>query len=145
MGGAVVSVVYAVSSWLVDAVHSAVPDLTVYRDDVPADPQFPYVFLQVGFPVAVGRSTARSVSHCEFDVRTTFVGLSVRSVEIVATKTADALEGCRVEVEGWVFGALESRPNSQPIRPDRDVTIEGIGHPQYAVMDWVAVGSENPA
>ena len=138
------SVVYAVSSWLVDAVHSAVPDLTVYRDDVPADPEFPYVFLQCGFPVVTGRSVARSAVVREFDVRTTFVGLSVRSVEIVATKTADALEGCRVEVEGWVFGAVESRPNSQPIMPDRDVTIEGVGHPQFAVMDWVAVGSRIP-
>lgn len=138
------SVVFAVSSWLVDAIDSAVPGLTIYRDDVPANPSFPYVFLQCGFPVVTGRSAARSAVVREFDVRTTFVGLSVRSVEIVATRTADALEGCRVEVEGWVFGAVESRPNSQPIRPDRDVTIEGIGHPQFAVMDWVAVGSKRP-
>lgn len=139
------SVVFGVSSWLVDAVHAAMPDLTVYRDDVPANPVFPYVFLQVGFPVVMGRSAARSVVHREFDVRTTFVGLSVRSVEIVATKTADALEGARVEVEEWSFGALESRPNAQPILPDRDITIEGIGHPQYAVLDWVVVGSKNAA
>ena len=59
-------------------------------------------------------------------------------------KAAPALEGYRLDVAGWTFGAMESRPNDQAIRPDMDVVIPGIGHPNFAVMDWVAVGSTNP-
>lgn len=144
MGGSTV-IVFAVSDFFVDAVHSALPDLTIYRDDVPANPSFPYMLLQASFPLVAGRSATRSASYREFTARTTFAGLTARSVEIVMTKAADALEGYRLDVSGWVFGALESRPNDQSIRPDLDVTIPDYGHPQFGVMDWVAVGSRNPA
>ena len=137
-------IVFAASDYFVDAVHSAVPELTIYRDDVPATPSFPYMLLQSSFPAVAGRSVARSVTHREFVARTTFAGLSARSVEIVMGKAALALEGCWLDVSGWVFGALESRPNDQAIRPDMDVTIPGVGHPFFAVMDWVATGSKLP-
>lgn len=144
MGGASV-IVFAVSDFFVDAVHSAVPGLTVYRDDVPDNPAFPYMLLQASFPLVTGRSVARSVAFREFTARTTFAGVSARSVEIVMTKAADALEGYRLDVSGWSFGALESRPNDQSIRPDFDVTIPNYGHPQFGVMDWVAIASRIPA
>lgn len=137
-------IVLAASDYFVDAVHSAVPELTIYRDDVPNSPTFPYMLLQSSFPAVAGRSVARSVTHREFVARTTFAGLSARSVEIVMGKAALALEGYRLDVSGWVFGALESRPNDQSIRPDFDVTIPGVGHPQFGVMDWVATGSKLP-
>jgi hypothetical protein len=75
----------------------------------------------------------------------TVVGLSVRAVEIIAGKVTDVLEGARLNILGWNLGAMESRPNDQRIQPDRDVTITNVGHPHYAVLDWVAVGSRNPA
>ena len=144
MGGSVV-IVFAVSDFFVDAVHSAIPDLTIYRDDVPANPVFPYMLLQASFPMVAGRSMARTATHREFMARTTFAGLTARSVEIVMTKAAVALEGYRLDVSGWTFGALESRPNDQSIRPDFDVTIPDYGHPHFGVMDWVAIGSSVPA
>ncbi len=136
-------VVYAVVDYLVDAI--AIPGVTIYRDDVPANPSYPYVFLQTSFPTVTGRSAARTVSYREFNTRTTIAGLTVRSVEIVAGKVAAKLDGLRVSVSGWNLGAMESRPNSQWIQPDRDVTIPNVGHPQYAVLDWVTVGSYKAA
>lgn len=140
MGGAAV-IIFAASDYFVDAVHSAVPELTIYRGDVPAAPDFPYMLLESNFPVVTGRTVARTATHREFVARTTFAGLTARSVEIVMGKAAKALEGYRLDVAGWNFGALESRPNEQPIRVDRDVTIPDFGHPHYGVIDWVAVGS----
>jgi hypothetical protein len=136
---------FALSEYLVDAVQNAVPGVTVYRDDVPTTPSYPYVFLQTSFPTVTGRSAARSVQYRELTARTTVVGLSVRSVEIIAGKVADRLEGARLNILGWNLGAMESRPNDQRIQPDRDVTIPNIGHPQYAVLDWVTVGSRQAA
>jgi hypothetical protein len=145
MGGTIV-ILFAVPSYLSGAVSSAVPDVTVYEGDVPASPSFPYVLLQTSFPAVSERAVNRRVQGRRFTARTTVAGATARSVEVVAEKLSTALEGVRLDVDGWSLGALESVPNDQPILPDMDVTLPGLNlHPQYLVLDWVVAGSRNPA
>lgn len=118
---------------------------TVYKDRVPAEPTFPYVLVMTNFPTVAGRSATRSVSMRVLRSRTTVVGLSGASVRIVGQKLADALEGRRPVVAGWVLGSIESVPNSQPIQADLDVTVPGTAeNPLYQPFDWILTGSETP-
>lgn len=144
MGGAAV-IIFAIPSYLSGAIASALPGVTVYEGDVPASPAFPYVLLQTGFPSPSERSISRRVQARLLTARTTIVGANAQSVEVIAWKLSGALEGSRMDVDGWDLGALESRPNDQPIQPDRDVTLPGTNaHPHYVVLDWVAAGSRKP-
>jgi len=118
---------------------------TVYKDRVPANPSFPYVFVVTNFPTVAERSLARSVSARVLRSRTVVVGPSGASVRIVAQKLTDALEGQRPAVTGWVVGSIESVPNDQPIQPDLDVTIPGTAeNPMYQPFDWILTGSPTP-
>ncbi len=115
---------------------------TVYKDRVPANPTFPYVLVITNFPTVAERSMARSVAARVLKSRTIVVGLSGASVRIIAQKLADALEGKRPAVTGWVLGSIESVPNDQPIQPDLDVTIPGTAeNPLYQPFDWILTGS----
>ncbi|WP_277522433.1 hypothetical protein [Arthrobacter sp. ES3-54] len=110
---------------------------------MPATPSFPYVFVVTNFPTVSERAVTRSVQARVLRSRTQIVGLTASSVRIVAQKLADALEGERPEVPGWVLGAIESVTNEQPLLPDEDVTINGQ-HPLYQPFDWVLTGSPTP-
>jgi hypothetical protein len=116
---------------------------TVYKDKVPANPSFPYVFVLTNFPTVSERSQARSVHARHLRSRTVVVGLTAASVRIVSQKLTNALEGNRPVVPGWVLGAIESEPNEQPIQPDTDVVIQGTNeHPLYQPFDWILTGSQ---
>lgn len=118
---------------------------TVYKDKVPANPAFPYVFVLTNFPTVAERSLARSVSARVLKSRTVVVGLTGASVRIIAQKLADRLEGNRPAVAGWVLGSIESIQNDQPIQPDLDVTIPGTSeNPLYQPFDWILTGSPTP-
>jgi len=118
---------------------------TIYKDRVPANPSFPYVFVVTNFPTVAERSLARSVSARVLRSRTVVVGPSGASVRIVAQKLTDRLEGKRPVVAGWVLGSIESVPNDQPIQPDLDVTIPGTAeNPMYQPFDWILTGSPTP-
>lgn len=115
---------------------------TVYVDKVPASPSFPYVLVLTNFPTISERSLARTASARNLRSRTTVVGLTARSVRIVAQKLSDALEGKRPAVAGWILGAIESVQNEQPIQPDFDVVIPGTSeNPLYQPFDWIQIGS----
>lgn len=123
--------------------ESLISGVTVYRDKVPADPSFPYVFVLTNFPTVAERSVARRVQSRHLRSRTVVVGLTAASVRIVAQKLTRALEGKRPTVAGWSLGAIESEPNEQPIQPDQDVTITGTKeHPLYQPFDWILTGSQ---
>lgn len=115
---------------------------TVYKDKVPANPSFPYVFVLTNFPTVAERSKARSVSARALKSRTSVVGLTGASVRIIAQKLTDRLEGKKPVVAGWSLGRIESVPNDQPIQPDLDVTIPGTAdNPMYQPFDWTLMGS----
>lgn len=115
---------------------------TVYKDKVPSNPSFPYVFVVTSFPTISERSLARSATARLMRSRTVVVGETAASVRIIAQKLTDALEGKRPVVAGWVLGSIESEPNEQPIQPDDDVTIPGTtSHPLYQPFDWILTGS----
>lgn len=117
---------------------------TVYKDRVPANPSFPYVFVVTNFPSVGERSHARTVQFRLLKSRTTVVGLTAASVRIIAQKLTNALEGKRAVIAGWSLGAIESVPNDQPIQPDLDVTIPGtLENPLYQPFDWVLTGSQS--
>jgi hypothetical protein len=115
---------------------------TVYKDKVPASPSFPYVFVLTNFPTVAGRAVSRRAQYHHLRSRTSVVGLTARSVRIVAQKLTDALEGNRPAVAGWNLGAIESVPNEQPIQPDTDVILPGTSDsPLYQPFDWILTGS----
>lgn len=115
---------------------------TVYKDKVPANPTFPYVFVVTNFPTVADRSLARSAASRQLRSRTVVVGLTGASVRIIAQKLSNALEGKRPVVTGWVLGSIESVPNEQLLQPDDDVTIPGTNdHPLYQPFDWILTGS----
>lgn len=125
--------------------EALITGVTVYRDKVPSNPSFPYVYVVTNFPTVSERSMARRVSMRVLRSRTTVVGLTGASVRIVAQKLAGLLEGNRPTVAGWVLGSIESAPNEQPIQPDNDVTIPGTSdHPLYQPFDWILTGSQTP-
>jgi len=121
--------------------EALITGVTVYKDKVPSTPSFPYVFVVTNFPTVAERSNARSVQARVLRSRTIVVGLTGASVRIIAQKLADALEGKRPDVPGWVLGAIESVQNDQPLQPDTDVTINGQ-NPLYQPFDWILTGSE---
>ena len=130
---------------LAAAFEALLTGFTVYKDKVPANPSFPYVFVLTNFPTVSERSLARSVSARVLKSRTVVVGLTGASVRIVSQKLADRLEGKRPVVAGWVLGSIESQPNDQPIQPDLDVTIPGTSdNPMYQPFDWILTGSQTP-
>ena len=130
---------------LATSFESLLTGLTVYKDRVPANPSFPYVFVLTNFPTVAERSLARSVSARVLKSRTSVVGLTGASVRIVAQKLADRLEGKKPSVAGWSLGRIESVPNDQPIQPDLDVTIPGTSeNPMYQTFDWTLTGSRIP-
>jgi hypothetical protein len=115
---------------------------TVYKDKVPTSPSFPYVFVLTNFPTVAGRAVNRRAQYHHLRSRTSVVGLTARSVRIVAQKLTDALEGNRPTVAGWNLGAIESVPNEQPIQPDTDVILPGTSDsPLYQPFDWILTGS----
>jgi len=120
--------------------ESLITGVTVYKDQVPATPSFPYVYVTTNFPTVADRSMARSVQSRVLRSRTTVVGLTGASVRIISQKLTNALEGKRPDVAGWVLGAIESVSNDQPLLPDNDVTINGQ-HPLYQPFDWILTGS----
>jgi len=120
--------------------ESMITGVTVYKDQVPATPSFPYVYVTTNFPTVTDRSMARSVQSRVLRSRTTVVGLTGASVRIISQKLTDSLEGKRPAVTGWVLGAIESVSNDQPLLPDNDVTINGQ-HPLYQPFDWILTGS----
>jgi hypothetical protein len=120
--------------------EALITGVTVYKDKVPTDPSFPYVFVLTNFPTVSHRSAARSIHARALRSRTQVVGLTAASVRIIAQKLSDALEGKRPTVAGWVLGAIESVSNDQPLLPDDDVTIDGQ-HPLYQPFDWILTGS----
>lgn len=127
---------------LATSFESLLTGFTVYRDKVPASPSFPYVFVLTNFPMVAGRAVNRRAQLHHLRSRTTVVGLTSKSVRIIAQKLSDALEGKRPTVAGWVLGAIESVPNEQPIQPDRDVIIPGTSDsPLYQPFDWILAGS----
>ena len=128
---------------LAAAFESLLTGFTVYRDRVPANPSFPYVFVLTNFPTVGERSQSRSVLVRHLRSRTVVVGLTAASVRIVAQKLIDVLEGERPVVAGWVLGSIESAPNEQPIQADMDVVIQGTNeHPLYQPFDWILTGSQ---
>lgn len=127
---------------LANAFEALLTGFTVYKGKVPASPSFPYVLVLTNFPTVGERSLARSVSARQLRSRTVVVGETAGSVRIIAQKLGDALEGKRLDVTGWVLGAVESVPNEQPIQPDTDVTITGTNqNPLYQPFDWILTGS----
>ena len=140
MGGSAVS-----GDLLAAAFESTLTGFTVYEDNVPGRPEFPYVFVLTNFPAVAGRSVTRRVQFRHLRARTTVVGLSATSVRTISQQLTDALEGKRLTVEGWNLGAIESVPNDLPIQRDLDVTIPGTAeHPLFQPFDWVLTGSQNP-
>jgi hypothetical protein len=130
---------------LANGFEALITGVTVYKDKVPANPTFPYVFVLTNFPAVAGRSHARTVHSRLLRSRTMVVGLTAASVRIVSQKLSNALEGKRPVVAGWSLGAIESVPNEQPIQPDLDVTIPGTSlNPLYQPFDWVLTGSQTP-
>ena len=125
---------------LAAAFEALITGVTVYKDQVPSPPSFPYVFVTTNFPTVNSRSSARSVHSRALRSRTVVVGLTGASVRIIAQKLTNALEGKRPTVAGWVLGAIESVSNDQPLLPDNDVTINGV-HPLYQPFDWILIGS----
>lgn len=130
---------------LASSFEALLTGFTVYKDKVPANPSFPYVFVLTNFPTVAERSLARSVSARVLRSRTVVVGLTGASVRIIAQKLTDRLEGKRPAVAGWALGSIESQPNDQPIQPDLDVTIPGTSeNPLYQPFDWILTGSPTP-
>lgn len=137
MGGAVVS-----GDALATSFEALITGVTVYKDKVPSSPSFPYVFVLTNFPTVADRAVNRRAQYHHLRSRTSVVGLTARSVRIVAQKLTDALEGQRPTVAGWNLGAIESVPNEQPIQPDTDVIIPGTSDsPLYQPFDWILTGS----
>ncbi len=109
----------------------AVPDLTVYDGHVPAAPALPYCVLYMGW---AGERTAVEAVTDQFNgqAQVTSVGANALAARIVAQRVAAALLDVVPTVPGrscWPI-TLEF---SQPAREDRDVHIDGLGHPVYAV------------
>lgn len=130
---------------LADGFEALLTGFTVYKDKVPKEPSFPYVFVLTNFPAVAGRSHARTVHSRLLRSRTLVVGLTAASVRIISQKLTNCLEGKRPVVVGWSLGMIENVPNEQPIQPDLDVTIPGTAeNPLYQPFDWVLTGSQVP-
>jgi hypothetical protein len=111
------------------------PPLTIHQGKVPASPTFPYVLVAGSVPRVAERGVTRVPQGAVAKYRTTITGTSENSVRIIAARVANAIEGARLDVPGYLVGRVESLRNDLPIMEDNDVTINSM-HPFYTVLEW---------
>lgn len=110
----------------------AVPNLTVYDGGgVPAEPALPYCVLFMDW--GAERTAMEAVTDLfEGRAQVTSVGANALAARIVAQRVAAALLDVVPTVPGRTCWPI-THEFSQPPREDRDVHINGIGYPVYAV------------
>lgn len=120
------------------AIESLFPDnVTVYSEEVPDEPSYPYVYLTIDFPYISERAYSRRASMSVVDIRATCVAGSEDVVWLLASRVAKALEMVKLVADGWSTGRITSVHNGQGIQRDLDVEIVELGvHPQYLVTEW---------
>lgn len=113
------------------ALLRADPYLTVYDGRVPAEPALPYVVLYLGWDA---ERTALVAVTDQFNGRAqvTSVGANSEAVRIIAKRVADRLLDVTPAVTGRACWPI-THDFSQPPREDRDVRINGVGYPVFAV------------
>lgn len=113
------------------ALLRADPALVVYDGHVPASPAFPYCVLYLGWD---GARTGLCPVTDRFNGRAqvTSVGANAFAARIVAQRVAAALVDVVPTVPGRTCWPIEHE-FGQPAREDRDVHLDGGGHPVYAV------------
>lgn len=116
------------------ALLRADPFLTVYDGHVPAEPLLPYAVLYLGWGSA--RTALVAVTDL-FDGRAqvTSVGANAAAARIVAKRVADRLIDVTPAVAGRSCWPI-THELAQPPREDRDVHIDGVGFPVYAVDEY---------
>lgn len=123
------------------ALLRADPFLTVYDGRVPASPALPYVVLYLGWD-AERSALAATTDQFNGRAQVTTVGANAEAVRIVAKRVADRLLDIVPTVAGRSCWPI-TFDFSQPPREDKDVHIDGIGYPVYAVDGYRV--SSNPA
>lgn len=127
-----------------DAVKALIPGtVTVYPWSVPAEPTYPYVCLwgdlgdeSSGGPD--GDSLLDAVKVLTIRVRATYAGLTGDSLAIVTRNVRAALNRKTPVVAGWSVSKLR-QSTLMDAQTDFDVTIPTIGHPIFAVDEFVLV------
>lgn len=111
------------------------PFLTVYDGRVPPTPSLPYVVLYLGWDA---ERTALTAVTDRFNGRAqvTTVAANAEAVRIVSKRVADALLDVVLIVAGRSCWSI-THEFSQPPREDRDVHIDGVGYPVYAVDTYL--------
>lgn len=113
---------------------AAAPDLTVYDGHVPALPSYPYAVLYIGWDAE--RTSMCAVAD-KFNGRAqiTSVAANARGARIVSKRVAGVLKDVVPVIAGRLCWPIE-HDFGLPPREDRDVPIDGIGYPVYAVDEY---------
>lgn len=120
---------------LLTLLRAGAPVLTVYDGNVPANPALPYCVLYLGWDAE--RTALQAVTD-QFNGRAqvTSVGANAQAARIVAKLVADRLIDVAPAVAGRSCWPI-THELAQPPREDRDVHIDGIGFPVYAVDEYL--------
>lgn len=112
--------------------------VTVYVDQAPGSPSYPYVVLRTAFRDEAAPSVSGVHDSLTFRVAATAVGVNGDSARIVADLAGAALRDVRPTVTGRVCGPIHLAASSGAPVPDMDVTLPGTqaGHPVYVVDVW---------
>jgi len=123
-----------------------VTGLQVYMWSVPTSPVFPYVCLwgdlgdeSSGGPD--GDSLCDAPDVLTLRVRATYAGLTGDALGIVAAKVRGALNRKTPVVPGWAPSKLRQSV-LMDAQTDFDVTIPNIGHPIFAVDEFLLVSNK---
>lgn len=113
-----------------DALSSSI---TVYEDDVPDEPSFPYVVLRMSTGDEQAEMLCGVSNEADWWAWLTCVGETGMSARVVAREVRAALADSVLTVAGRVCTPLR-KESSLPVQPDRDVVIPGTNlHPMFGV------------
>lgn len=121
------------------AVEALIPsDLTVYPGDVPDSPSYPYVVLWGDGGREDSETLTDDATTLTLRINATVSGLTFASAAIILQRVRGALNRVRPAVVGRVTSRMVQTPQ-MPIQADLGVSIPGVGHPFYAVDEYLLI------
>ena len=119
------------------------PTVNVYMWSVPDSPQYPYVVLwgSLGDESSGGPDGTSLQDHQDvlsLNIRATYAGVNGDSALIVCRNVRAALNRKTPVVAGWKPGKLR-QASLMDAQADLEVTLNGGGHPVYAVDEFSLV------
>ncbi|UJP39329.1 hypothetical protein [Cellulomonas palmilytica] len=115
-----------------------------YEGEAPASAPLPWTVAVLDIPTPSDRALAGSVMAHRARMRVTVAAANAHACMVLAEKVR-ALEGTRVDAEGWTCSPLR-HVNSRPVERDPQVTFPATNTAAfYAVLEFELTASARPA